>query len=250
MTNDEEKKPDDSTEEPQAPKKPKEEATEKIFIVPYPKVVFLYPTTLACLVTALWLTIIGPGVLEPPQPIAVILSTIFLGILALNMVVLSVDFPRASSLTLFFVTSTVVLGLAVLIILRPNVIPYFRDYITQIQPAANATFFWIIFAMLFAILCSVKVLVQFDYWEVRRNEILHHHGMLSDLRRYPTAGLQVEKEINDVFEYCLLRSGRLTIRAPGEARAFVLDNVPFINHKEERLTRLLSSVKVKLQDTH
>ena len=223
---------------------------EKIFIVPYPKVVFLYPTTLACLTTAIWLTLLGPQAIEPPQTIPVILSSVFLAILALNLVVLSVDFPRASSLTLFFIGSTVALGLAVLTILRPDVIPYFRDYIKQIQPVANATFFWIIFSMLFSILCAVKILVQFDYWEVRRNEILHHHGILSDLRRYPTTGLQVEKEINDVFEYCLLRSGRLTIRAQGETRAFVLDNVPFINHKEERLTRLLSSVKVKVQEQH
>lgn len=246
MTTDEPKQ--EASQEPTAPSG--NDSFEKIFIVPYPKVVFLYPTTLMCFVTAVWLTFLGPQAIEPPQTVPVILSSVFLVILALNLVVLSVDFPRASSLTLFFVGSTVALGLAVLTILRPEVIPYFRDYISQIRPVANATFFWIIFAMLFTILCAVKILVQFDYWEVRRNEILHHHGILSDLRRSPTTGLQVKKVINDVFEYCLLRSGRLTIRAQGEPRAFVLDNVPFINHKRERLTRLLSSVKVKVQEQH
>ena len=80
--------------------------------------------------------------------------------------------------------------------------------------------------------------VQFDYWEVRPNELLHHHGMLSDLKRYSSPDLRVDKEINDVFEYMLLRSGRLTLHPSGEKRAITLENVLFITQKEEALTRM------------
>ena len=136
----------------------------------------------------------------------------------------------------------------VVVILRPNFIPYVRDAMNTVRPVANATYYWILFTVLSLIFVLVKVKVQFNYWEVRRNEVLHHHGILSDLRRYPTAGLQVEKEITDVFEYFLMRSGRLIIRAQGEQRSFVLENVPFIGTKEQKLTKLLSSVKVKVQN--
>ena len=50
-----------------------------------------------------------------------------------------------------------------------------------------------------------------------------------------------------MFEYFLLRSGRLILRPQGESRAFVLENVPFIGAKEEQVTRMLSAVKVKVQ---
>ena len=43
------------------------------------------------------------------------------------------------------------------------------------------------------------------------NEILHHHGPLSDLERFPTMNLKFDKEIPDVLEYALLGSGRLVL---------------------------------------
>jgi hypothetical protein len=89
--------------------------------------------------------------------------------------------------------------------------------------------------------------VQFDYWEVRPNELLHHHGMLSDLKRYSAPDLRVDKEINDVFEYLLLRSGRLILHPSGEKRAIILENVLFITQKEESLTRMLGALQVQVR---
>ena len=50
----------------------------------------------------------------------------------------------------------------------------------------------------------VLVVVRFDYWEVRPNELLHHHGFLADMERLAAPNLRMEKEINDVFEYLSL----------------------------------------------
>ncbi len=89
----------------------------------------------------------------------------------------------------------------------------------------------------------VAVNVQFDYWEVRPNELLHHHGVLSDLKRLSAPNLRIDKEINDLFEYLLLRSGRLILHASSEKRAIVLENVFFINKKEQQLTKMLVRFK-------
>ena len=65
------------------------------------------------------------------------------------------------------------------------------------------------------------------------NEILHHHGPLSDLERFPTMNLKFDKEIPDVLEYSMLGAGRLVLHVPNVDKALVLDNVLFINSKEE-----------------
>jgi hypothetical protein len=88
---------------------------------------------------------------------------------------------------------------------------------------------------------------RFDYWEVRGNELLHHSGLLSDLKRFSAPNLRIDKEINDVFEYILLGSGRLIIHASNERRAIVLDNILFINSKEERITKMLGALQVRVR---
>ena len=88
---------------------------------------------------------------------------------------------------------------------------------------------------------------HFDYWEVRPNELLHHHGFLSDLERFAAPNLRIDKEINDLFEYVLLRSGRLILHPSQERRAIVLENVFFISHKEKEITRMLGALQVQVR---
>jgi hypothetical protein len=89
--------------------------------------------------------------------------------------------------------------------------------------------------------------VRFDYWEVRPNELLHHHGFLSNMERLSAPNLRIDKEVNDVFEYLLLRSGRLIVHASNERRAIILDNVPNIRKKEEAITRMLGALQVQVR---
>ena len=93
----------------------------------------------------------------------------------------------------------------------------------------------------------VWIMARFDYWEVRPNELLHHHGFLSDLERFSAPNLRISKEINDVFEYMLLRSGRLILHPTNEPRAFVLDNVLNINRKEAQITKMLGALQVEFR---
>ena len=77
--------------------------------------------------------------------------------------------------------------------------------------------------------------------------MLHHHGFLGDVERYPAPSLKMRKEITDIFEYCLLLSGRLIIYPTGSERAIVLDNVPRINKVESQIEELLDSLRVVVE---
>ena len=57
----------------------------------------------------------------------------------------------------------------------------------------------------------------------------------------------MEKEINDIFEFLLLQSGRLIIYTSNDRQPIVLDNVPFIDRKERAVMRMLGSLQVQVR---
>jgi len=241
--------PDDSTAAPPpAPHQPSggDAASlnkKRIFLIAYPKIVFMYPTFFTALLCGLVMLFSSDHAGRTGE----ILTLGFLGVLTLNFVVLTFDFPRTTSLTLFFFIAMVGMGLFLLFYVKPDLMPVVGQVFGALKPTANAHFFLLLSAMMFVFYLAVLVAVRFDYWEVRPNELLHHHGFLSDLKRYPAPNLRIDKEINDVFEYALLRSGRLILHARTESRAIVLDNVLFINRKEQMLTNMLGSLQVSLR---
>lgn len=221
----------------------KNESAKPIILISYPKIVLLYPTFIAAIlagVASLFFRIET----EHSQTIGVL----FLGLLTVNIVVLAFDFPRTTSLNLFFAGVVLVLGTVLASIYSPSLLPVVTGLIQKIDPRANATFYFCFAGMLAVIYVAVLINVRFDYWEVRQNELLHHHGFLSNLERYSAPNLRISKEIDDVFEYLLLRSGRLIIHPSNEPRAFVLDNVLNINVKEAAITKMLGALQVSVRD--
>jgi hypothetical protein len=225
-----------------------EQAPEKIYLISYPKILFLYPVFVFSLLAAMWMSF-SDQPLAPENVAAVIISTLFLGLLAVNLVILAFDFPRTTSLTLFFFIAALVMGFILLVRLRPEVLPALTAMLRGFHPLANATFYWTITAMLGVIFVAVFIVVRFDYWEVRPNELLHHHGFLANMERVYAPSLRLDKEIEDVFEYMLLRSGRLILHPSDDRRSIILDNVPFINKKEEAITRMLGALQVELRES-
>lgn len=221
--------------------------TNSILLVPYPKFIFMYPTLLVSLISAIVLYFGGYHSVDPTtQSLPVAMTGLFLIVMMFNMFVIIFDFPRATSLTLVFIISTLGLGLWMLTVLKPDLLPTFASMLAGIRPAANATFFTCISIAMMVMYAAVFFSVRLDYWELCNNELLHHHGFLSDLKRYPAPNLRVDKEINDVFEYMLLGAGRLILHPSTEKRAIVLDNVLFVGKKERELTRVLGSIKVQI----
>lgn len=174
-------------------------------------------------------------------------ARIFLLVFAVNLVVISFDFPRTTSLTWFFAICAAVIGLWFLFTMYESLAPAILKSILAIKPAANASFYMIFTLVMLGMFVCVLVTRSFDYWEVKGNELLHHHGFLSNLERFSAPNLRIDKEINDLFEYMLLRSGRLIIHASDERRAIVLENVLNINAKEDQITRMLGALQVRVR---
>ena len=218
------------------------EQPQRIFLVSYPKMIFLYPTLIAAFFAGIIMSF-APD----PNSRTHFVSAIFMAVFAVNLIVFAFDFPRTTSLTLFFFLAAVVFGLLLIFRIKPEFLPWLHDILRLYQPFANATFFFSIAGALSVVFLAVLINVQLDYWEVTPNELLHHHGVLSNLERYPSPNLKVDMEINDVFEYFLLRAGRLILHPSTEPRAIVLENVMRIKSKEAQLTKMLGALQVQVR---
>lgn len=239
--------PPPSSAEPKEERKKKKKGGTRIYLVPYPKFIFMYPTLIVSLVAAIVLFFAGHRAVDPDtDSLAVVMTGLFLLVLTFNTFIITFDFPRATSLTLVFVAISFLLGLWMLAIAKPDLLPTIGNVIATIRPVANSSFFTCIAIGMILLYAAIFIKVRFDYWELSNNELLHHHGILSDLKRYPAPNLRIDKEINDVFEYLLLGAGRLILHPSTEKRAIVLDNILFVSKKEQELTRALGSIKVKI----
>ena len=217
---------------------------DSVYLVSYPKIVFLYPSVFVALFGAIYMFAKGG---DASADYAWLPGRLFLFVLMVNLVVVSFDFPRTTSLTWFFAAVAMSVVLWTLFQLNPDFAPWVTRQMQKFTPAMNTSFYVLyVMMMMFLFLCVV-LSRRFDYWEVRGNELLHHHGVLSDLERFSAPNLRIQKEINDIFEYLLLRSGRLIIHTSQESRAIVLENVFFINQKEELITRSLGALQVRVR---
>jgi len=215
----------------------------RILLVPHPKVVFLYPSFLMAIVAGCY----SYFTKDPKGTGEHVVSLIFLAVLGFNLVVIAFDFPRTTSLTILFAVLAAAIGLWFFFTEFPEWWPRIHEILASLKPAANATFYFLFAGILAVLYLGVLINTRFDYWEVRQNELLHHHGIWSNQERFAAPNLRIDKEINDLVEYLLLGSGRLVLHPSEERRAIVLDNVFFVNRKEAQLTRLLGALQVEVK---
>jgi hypothetical protein len=249
-----------------------------IRIFMWPKVIFLYPTAIVALICAFGMSIINDRTHDPTKPLksAVhkkyltndenlsdqpgtrdyverfrtpqnLLAMLFLGMLAFNLLVMALDFPRFSLVAvilaiLLFLFFVLWLGAQFEVDLMKPIHLIFSG----IYAVANAGFYYMVFATLMVVFTVIYITRWLDYWEILPNEILHHHGPLSDLERYPTMNLKFDKEIPDVLEWAMLGAGRLVLHVPNVSKALVLDNVLFISAKEKALKSVMSRLEVRV----
>jgi len=250
-----------------------------IRIFMWPKVIFLYPTAIVALICALGMQIIGDRVHDPSRSIdqAVdsrqlqtdsgtlkgsatpldkldrfwtpqnLLGMLFMASLAFNLLTMGIDLPRFSIVAVIF---GILFATFFLLWLgsdfQIDLIKPIQAMIAHIYAVANRGFYLMAFVTLMLVFFIIWITRWLDYWEVLPNEIMHHHGPLSDLERYPTMNLKFDKEIPDVLEYILLGAGRLVLHVPNVSKAIVLDNVLFINRKEVALKRVMSRLEVRI----
>lgn len=243
-------------------------------IFTYPKTVFLFPTLIISLICACVMrydeyrhpntqpagsanTIHTSGPRSVPiTPLTKVerfgltenmVAVLFLVVLAFNLVVIALDFPRFTFVgVILAVLFVLFFGLWLGAYFQWDVLRSVRSFFGLMYAYASSGFYFAFTAILTVIFALIWVTRWLDYWEILPNEILHHHGPLSDLERYPTMNLKFDKEIPDVFEFALLQSGRLVLHVADERKSIVLDNVLFINGKEEALKKLMSRLDVRV----
>jgi len=204
----------------------------------WPKIIFLYPSMIAAAVAA------TGQALWPAE--ATTWRVVFLVVFLVNAVVMAFDFPRTSSLNLLLLVVVLLLA-GVLINLHVVVFwPALQDLTERVAPVANSQFY-AIFAGTLGLVYLIVLIVdfRFDYWLVYPNEIVHRQGLLGNVSRYPAPGLELQKEITDIFEYVLFGSGRLIIQ-PSKGPPIVLDTVFRIDDKVTRIQGLLDAISVEL----
>jgi len=244
----------------------------------WPKVIFLYPTAVVALICALGMSIIHDRTHDPTKPLKTavnqkylsndgslsdlpgttdkverfrtpqnLLAMLFLAMFAFNLLVMALDFPRFS---LVAVILAILFGLFFILWLGAqfelDLLKPIHMIFSGIYAVANKGFYLMVFITLFLVFAVIYITRWLDYWEILPNEILHHHGPLSDLERYPTMNLKFDKEIPDVLEWALLGAGRLVLHVPNVSKALVLDNVLFISAKEKALKNVMSRLEVRV----
>jgi hypothetical protein len=216
-----------------------------VVVRPYPKIVFLYLTWIASLVCgALQPKLMGGSVLTP-ETLATsgLVGRIWILIFVFNILVISFEFSRIRSVAVvFFLLAFIFAGI------QFNFLPAIGEFLRTLPLVMNDVFYYVIGGVFSIVYLLVFINTRFNYWEFQPNEILHHHGFLGDVHRYPTRGLRMQKEITDVMEYVLLRAGTLVLAPPGLERPIVLENVINLNRVEDKIQRLLGTLKVRLDE--
>src|SRR5262245_42228496 len=115
-----------STVPPATPPVDKDEEERPIYPVSYPKIVLLSPTFFAAIIAGV-VAIVAPD----NQPVNDSVGWAFLWLFALNIVVLAFDFPRTTSLTLFFLVMAAVLGVILASKYDPNLLPLVNRILEQ-----------------------------------------------------------------------------------------------------------------------
>jgi hypothetical protein len=221
-------------------------AQERVIIRSYPKVVVYYPTMLAAFLCALY-TLFWPDAGGESSQLA---GRVFFIMFFFNTLTIAFDFSRAA---FFVLCLSLGLFLTLAYLAESKDIAVF-DFLGRalggIDLSAKPAFFVSYGAVFLLIFLGVYLQTRFNYWEIKHNELIHHHGVAGDSERYPAPNLRMSKEITDVFEYLLLFSGRLVLFPASAERPIVLDHVVRINAIEKRVETMLQTFQVSIQDQH
>ncbi len=205
----------------------------EIYIRSYPKIIFFWPLLITSFI--LWMI---QAFIDPNSVLGYVWFIVFF----VNIFVTAFDF----SSTKFFVLilAIVIVILVVIFLVLPNFAVNIGG-LPRLDLGLPWTFYMLMTIILAIILGIVIISTRFEYFKIERNEIIHKTGVFSSAERFPVKSLRFKKEIPDVFEFFMLRAGKLTIM-PGKAdEVMILNTVLNINKKEEQLDWLLSHVSVE-----
>lgn len=211
---------------------------ERITVRAWPKMIFSWPSALAAIVC---------GFLTQAMPEnGNYFGLIFFMVFTMNLVVLSFEFNRTASMSLVLFTIAAVFGL-VLGNQTTGFIGPIKQWIGTRELSAAPQFYFSMGVTQILMYVGMFITTRFDYWQLSQNELIHKTGIFGDLERYSTAGIKVNKEITDIFEYLIGGAGRLILFIPGQSTPVILDNVIGIRKIEKAAAQLLNARVVRVE---
>ena len=164
---------------------------------------------------------------------------IWMGMFALNLLVIAVDFNEDRSAIAVLAVCVILLAALWLEWLDPLL-----GIIGGLNPEMNRTFYATIGGMFTLTYALVAVRARYNYWIFRPTEVVHYQGFFPKMQRYSTEQMRWQKEIPDVLERLLAGSGRFVMTTPQEQYPIVIEHVVRINSRDEEIRRLLGVRRV------
>ncbi len=211
----------------------------------YPKTVLFYPMLFVSLIIALASYLVPFLIIDPTLSESLLFTIAFIWFVLFffNLLIVTFEFGKSIVVALALILVIIVLIVALvftyygyLFILNPSSLRLF------ISVEAYLAFFIVFVFVIFLSWLKTRMY----YFRITPNEIIYKKGILGDVERYGTSNVMVHKEIRDLFEYLLMRSGRLTFTIPGRKTAILLDNIPNINTVEIKILHLLRRIEVDI----
>jgi len=208
---------------------------EKIILRSYSKVIFFYPLFLTSII--LFLIQYFSGMDKS------ILGAIWVTMFFANLFIIAFD----TSSTKFFILLLIAIILIILFafIFHPNAV-ISQIWSFEVSIIMSYQFYLTTTVILASIFLVAWIATRFDYWKLERNEVIHKKGIFISAERYPTKSLRIKKEIPDIFEFFLLRSGSIHL-VFGKGDVIYLDTVLNVNKKEKQLDYLLSDIEIEVE---
>jgi hypothetical protein len=221
------------------------EHIESVVIRSYPKAVFLYPSFLVAVIAAILATVLKKAGPDDTVVYSSLPGNIFMIVFSLNLLVFAWDFSKTGFITVILIFVIGILG-AALLETKVDVLGGIAHFFEKIQLRAHPHFYLGFAAVFGFVLVLAFVQSRIDYWEVHGNELLHITGFVGNVERFPAPNLRFRKELPDVFEYALLRSGTLVLE-PVQGERHPLPNVINVGGVERRIEEMLSTIDVTVE---
>ena len=217
---------------------------EKIRLYSYSDMIFFWPTPIISLILAVF-SIIPFFQIEN---VLNLFSWIWIIVFTYNIFIVAFDF--SSTKTFAIVALFVGLILLTFIILFTTGWNALTVFLFLNTLSLNLRWeFYTVMASSFGLIILIMIIsTRINYVEITSNRVFVKKGIFSDKFDLSTGGMQVEKQINDVFEYLFLRSGDINlVFQPGSKFPILLpSNVINVNKKIDQINLIISQEEVDI----
>lgn len=213
-------------------------------VIPFPKIVFFYPLMFMSIICGIMEHLVQA---KDPTMHSTLAGSLFMFFFLVNILVISFDFPGVRALAFILGGVALVFGI---LLFDEKVMPILGPLGAAFKwlqrgMHASVAFYFVVSAILFLmIMLGIISNILWNRWTIEPNRLMHRHGILGDIKEYPVIDLQLQKRVDDVFEYVLLFSGTLVFVPNPNTSPIILENVPFINHAERKIQKIIREFRV------